>query len=131
MLEGLFGNATVEKVLLFIYNYGEGYAKKIADTFGIPVNAVQQQLIRLENGGILVSQKKGNIRFYYFNPRNYFIKEIKKLLAKEFEIMPQEEKEKYFLKKLIGARFPFFLFQILQISTYKNQILAYSNIRIS
>ena len=49
MLEGLFGNATAEKVLLYLEHYGEGYAKAIADTFeGVSLHMVQRQLTRFE-----------------------------------------------------------------------------------
>jgi len=99
MLEGLFGNITVEKILLYILIYNEGYAKKIADTFNMSLNRVQQQLQRLENGGIIVSQKKGKTRIYYFNPRYPFIKEIKALLEKAFQYLPEEIVEKYYRQK--------------------------------
>ena len=33
MLEGILGNATAEKVLLYLEQYGEGYARAIAVTF--------------------------------------------------------------------------------------------------
>jgi len=33
MLEGIFGNASAEKVLLYIEQYGEGYATAIARNF--------------------------------------------------------------------------------------------------
>ena len=60
MLEGLVGNATAEKVLLFLEQYEEGYALEIAKQFdGLPVSMVQRQLQRLEAGGILVSQLRG------------------------------------------------------------------------
>ncbi|MHB1347807.1 MAG: hypothetical protein ACYCXK_09980 [Candidatus Humimicrobiaceae bacterium] len=46
MLESLFGNATVEKVLLALNVYGQAYPAGLAKLFGIPVNGVQQQLKR-------------------------------------------------------------------------------------
>jgi DNA-binding transcriptional ArsR family regulator len=99
MLESLFGNLTVEKVLYFIYNYGEGYPKQMADTFNISLNGIQQQLKRLEDGGILVSQKKGNIRLFTFNPRYYFLKELKDLLKKAMNLLPEIELKKYFRQR--------------------------------
>lgn len=35
MLESIFGNATVEKVLLYLQNDNEGYASEIATIFSI------------------------------------------------------------------------------------------------
>ena len=44
MLESIFGNPTVEKVLLYLQNYNEGYASEIATTFSISLSVVQKQL---------------------------------------------------------------------------------------
>ncbi len=74
MLESLFGNSTVEKILFYMLVYNNSYAKRMADSFGIPVNGIQQQLKRLEEGGILVNQLKGKTRLYQFNPRYPFLK---------------------------------------------------------
>ncbi|MFH0933185.1 MAG: hypothetical protein V1832_02565 [Nitrospirota bacterium] len=59
MLEGLFGNVIVKKILFFLIVYGEGYPLGMAKVFGEPVNRIQQQLKRLENSGILVSRLIG------------------------------------------------------------------------
>ena len=55
MLAPLFGNATAEKVLLFLQNYGEGWARQIATAYDLPLLSVQRQLQRLEAGSILVT----------------------------------------------------------------------------
>jgi predicted transcriptional regulator len=57
MLETLFGNKTTERVLLYLENYEEGSGKRIADTFSLPLNAVQNQLRKLEEGGVLPKQR--------------------------------------------------------------------------
>ena len=44
MLEKLFGNQTVEKVLLYVANYGEGHTSGIAQTFDLPKS------VKLYNG---------------------------------------------------------------------------------
>ena len=77
MLEGLFGNIIIEKILFFLFVYGEGYPLGIARVFGVPVNRIQQQLKRLENGGIIASRLIGKVRLYTFNPRFPFLKELK------------------------------------------------------
>jgi len=56
MLEALLGNATAEKVVLYLEKYEEGYATAIADTFeNVSLNMVQRQLARFERAGLLVS----------------------------------------------------------------------------
>ena len=52
MLEGVLGNATAEKVLLYLEQYDEGYALGIARAFDdLPVSMVQRRLERLEAAG--------------------------------------------------------------------------------
>ncbi len=96
MLASLFGNETAEKVLLYLQNYGEGYAREIAAAYEIPLLSVQRQLQKLENGGILVSKALGRTRMFYFNPRNYFLPELKALLEKELGALPQREIQRYY-----------------------------------
>lgn len=96
MLESLFGNSTVEKVLLYLQNYGEGYASEIAATFSIRLSVVQKQLLRLETGGIVVSQSKGRTRLFLWNPRYPFLKELQNLLEKSFEFIPENDFKKYY-----------------------------------
>jgi len=96
MLESLFGNKIIEKVLFYLLVYDNGYIRGISNAFGVPVTGVVQQLDRLENGGIVVSQKKGNIRLYQFNPRYPFLSELKTLLQRAMDVLPQSEIEKYY-----------------------------------
>lgn len=99
MIEALFGNRTAEKVLLYIANYGEGYISGIAETFGIPKSQVRKQLLRLEEGGILVARDKGNLRIFTFNPRSLYKKELEALLKKILSLLSQEETEKYYRQR--------------------------------
>jgi DNA-binding transcriptional ArsR family regulator len=99
MLRVLFGNPTVEDVLLFIAAYGEGYAQQIADTFELSLFRVQRQLLKLEEAGILVSQLKGKTRMFTWNPRYPYSKELKALLNRMIEFMPKAQREKYFLQR--------------------------------
>ncbi len=93
MLEGLFGNITVEKVLFTLHVHGEGYPMGMAKTFGEPVNSFQQQLRRLENAGIVVSRLIGRVRIYTLNPKYPFLSELKTLLARAYEFIPEKEKD--------------------------------------
>jgi hypothetical protein len=99
MLEALFGNVIVEKVLFYLLAYGEGYALGMADNFGVPVNSVQLQLKRLENGGIVASRLLGRVRIYTFNPRYPFLEELKALLARSFAFVPEKEKVEYYMRR--------------------------------
>lgn len=96
MLEPLFGNATVEKILFFLETYGKGYATGLAKLFGIPVNGIQQQLKRLEDGGVVVSLMAGRTRLYQFNPRYAFLKELRELIQRAIQFLPEKEIEKYY-----------------------------------
>jgi predicted ArsR family transcriptional regulator len=95
MLEGLLGNSTVEKTLLFIHAYGQGHAKGVADALGLTLSAVQRQMRRLENGGILVSRLAGKTRLYEINPRWPFGRELAVLLEKALAFLPAEQRGLY------------------------------------
>jgi len=99
MLEGLLGNPVIEKIFFTLFIYGEGYSLGMAKTFGEPVNRFQQQLRRLEDSGIIVSRLVGNVRLYTFNPRYPFLKELTMLIAKAYEFIPDDEKDKYYKKR--------------------------------
>lgn len=99
MLEPVLGNATVEKVLLYLQNYNEGYASEIAGTFALSLSVVQKQLKRLEDGGVIVSHPKGRTRIFLWNPRYPFRKELQALLNKAFEFMLEDEIKRYYRKR--------------------------------
>ncbi len=99
MIEALVGNNTAEKILLYITNYGEGYISGMAETFQISKSQVSKQLLRLENGGILVARTKGSVRIYTFNPRCFYKKELENLLQKILSQIPRDEIEKYYRQR--------------------------------
>ncbi|HBZ68920.1 MAG TPA: ArsR family transcriptional regulator [Deltaproteobacteria bacterium] len=100
MLEGILGNATAEKVLLYLEVYGEGYARAIAATFDdLPVNMVQKQLERLEAGGVLVSQLKGRTRLFVWNPRFAFLDQLRALLQKALSTLSESDRRRYFTRR--------------------------------
>lgn len=78
MLESILGNPTVEKVLLYLQNYNDGYASEIATTFSISLSVVQKQLKRLEDGGVIVGQPKGLVLVFFCGILvTHFVKNIK------------------------------------------------------
>lgn len=99
MIEALLGNSTVERILLYITNYGEGYISGIAETFHISKSQVSKQLSRLENGGILVARNKGSLRIYTFNPRCFYKVELENLLKKILTQLSRDEIEKYYRQR--------------------------------
>jgi hypothetical protein len=99
MLEGLFGNPVIEKIFFTLFVYGEGYPLGMAKTFDAPVNKFQQQLKRLENDGIIVSRLVGNVRLYTFNPRYPFLNELKALIGRAYEYVPEKEKQQYYRRR--------------------------------
>ena len=97
MLEGIFGNASAEKVLLYLEQYEEGYATAIAGTFDdLSLNMAQRQLERFERAGALVSSLQGRTRLYAWNPRYPFRRELRALLRKALDQLPASERKRYF-----------------------------------
>ena len=94
MLAPLLGSKGSEKVLIFIAARGEGYAREISQFFDMDISTIQNQLDKLELGGILVSTTKGRTRLYTLNPRYPFLKELKQLLDKALSFYPEEERER-------------------------------------
>lgn len=95
-LKYILGNETAEKVLINIFHYKSAYANRIARNSGIPVNGVQQQLGRFEEGDILIKEKKDNVVLYSFNLKNPFIDELYEMLEKVYISIPPEDKKKLF-----------------------------------
>lgn len=97
MIEGILGNATAEKVLLYLEQYEDGYALGIAKAFdNLPVSMVQRQLERLETAGVLVSRPQGRTRVFSWNPRFAFQPELRALLRKALGLLPAAERQRYF-----------------------------------
>jgi len=99
-LEVLFGGKAAAKVLLFIENYGDGYASRIAKIFNMPLSEVQKQLRKFEQVGILVSRMVGTSRIYTWNPRDPALEGLKELLRQTLdEGIPEKTLEKYFRQR--------------------------------
>jgi len=95
-LEAIFGNRTAAAVLLFLGNYGSGYASRIAKDFTMPVSVVQDQLRRLEAAGVLISRTVGRTRVFEFNPRSPTATRLREFIAIELKALPDEIVKKYF-----------------------------------
>jgi DNA-binding transcriptional ArsR family regulator len=99
-LESLFGGQAAAKVLLFIQNYGEGYASWIAKTFEMPVSEVQKQLKKFEEAGVLVSRMVGTSRVYTWNPRDPALDGLRQLLKSTLDYGISDDRlKKYFRQR--------------------------------
>lgn len=96
MYPSLFGNKVAALCLLYIQNYGEGYIRGIATTFGVFPRSVQLQLEKLERDGILVSQFVGDSKMFRINPRLAIKSELAALLEKMLSLLPEEDTQKFF-----------------------------------
>lgn len=95
LLDVLFGNATAEKVLLFIAVNEDAYAQRMSEALGVPLSVIQKQLRRLENGGVLVSRLVGRTRLFSLNPRYPLRNELQALLKRAFSLLPSEQQALY------------------------------------
>ncbi len=99
MLSKLFGSRTAELILYYLFVYEKGYATKMSRQFGLSLNMVQKQLIKFEDAGILVSFLEGRTRVFQWNSRYPFLPELKALLEKALDYLPDSERSKYFRER--------------------------------
>ena len=99
-LETLLGGKAAARVLLYVENYGDGYASGIARTFGMPLSEIQKQLAKFEEAGILVSRKIGTSRVYSWNPRDKALTGLQQLLKDTLDKgMPDSELSQYYRQR--------------------------------
>ncbi len=94
MLKTLFGSKDKEFVLQYLLSKKEGYASKIARFYDLNPSQIGKQLDVLEEGSVVVGIQVGRSRLYTFNPRYYFLPELKALLQKALEAYPDDLKDK-------------------------------------
>ncbi len=95
MIVALFGNLNRERVLIFLYVRGSGNASEITRFYQTDLSPVQNQLEKLEMGGILSSRLVGKTRLYEWNPRYPLLLELQSLLEKMWWFYPESEKKKW------------------------------------
>jgi hypothetical protein len=96
MMEHLFGNAVIEKVLFYLLKNKTCYSSELRRVFQCSLYSFQMALARLEKGGIVVSQKQGKTLVYQFNPRYPFLQEFEQFLEKAYSYFPEEIRLKYY-----------------------------------
>jgi hypothetical protein len=99
MLKPLLGSENAERVLIFLHARYEGYATEIARFFETNLFGIQNQLDRLEAGGVLVNRTAGRTRIYSFNPAYPFLNELIILLEKALKFYPEETREKLLMNR--------------------------------
>lgn len=99
MIEVLLGSKNAERVLIYIFAREEGYPREIARFFNTDLKSIQNQLDKLEAGGVLVSREVGRTRPYVFNPRYSFLNELKALLKKAFSFYSAKEQEELMMNR--------------------------------
>jgi hypothetical protein len=96
MLEKLFGNVVIEKVLFYILVNEKGYGARLSKALNVPLFSVQKALERLEAGGILVALDEGRTRIFRFNPRYPMLEQLKAFLQKAYSFLPMPIKSELY-----------------------------------
>ncbi|MBF0313376.1 MAG: ArsR family transcriptional regulator [Oligoflexia bacterium] len=99
MIEKLFGNETAGLILLNIFHYEKIHASAISANISKALRPVLNQLQKLEDIGLLVSQEIGRTRLYFFNPKSPYTKPVKEIMQITYEAMPILLKEKMFHRR--------------------------------
>lgn len=95
MLEVLCGNKNVQKVLLFLFVNGKCYGTQLRHLLQSSLTPIQKALLRLEKGGVILSNYEGKTRLYQFNPSYPLLPELEQLLKKAYTLLPPSEKKLY------------------------------------
>lgn len=96
MLENLFGNPVIEKVLFYLLVNQKCYPSQLKKVFQMPLYSFQRAFMRLEKGEIIVSYREGKTLIYQMNPRYPFREELEIFLKKAYESFPDEWRKKYY-----------------------------------
>ncbi|MEW6410469.1 MAG: winged helix-turn-helix domain-containing protein [Nitrospirota bacterium] len=101
MLNKIFSSQTRVGVLSFLFEHlGERfYIREIAKSIGKNVSGVKRELDNLEKIGLLISEKKGNLKYFYVNEESSLCPEIKNIILKTIGV---QETVKKMLKKQKG-----------------------------
>jgi uncharacterized protein len=81
MLETILGSTSAERVLLFLAARGDGYATEIARQFDTDLSPIQNQLDRMERGGLIKHVKQGRKKVYRLDPDYQLAPELNALVT--------------------------------------------------
>ena len=84
MLEKLFNSKTRVKILSYFSLNPEAkvYIREFTRILNENINSVRRELINLENLKILISEEKGNLKFYHMNKESPIYEEITSIFLK-------------------------------------------------
>jgi len=99
VLEPIIGSNNRERVLIFLQARDVGYAREIARFFETDHFPIQNQLEKLEGGGVIVSREAGRTVLYEFNPRYAFLKELRAILEKAISYYPDDLQERLLMNR--------------------------------
>lgn len=100
MLETILGSISAERVLLFLVARGQGYATEIARVFDTDLSPIQNQLDRMERGGLIKHEKQGRKKVYRLDPDYPLTAELKALVTGAMKNLSVSQKKK--LQPFIG-----------------------------
>lgn len=95
MLEVICGSKTIQKILLFLFVNGKCYGTQLHHLLKSPLTPIQKGLLRLEKGGVILSNYEGKTRIYQFNPAHPLLTELEHLLKKAYTLLSPHEKKLY------------------------------------
>jgi hypothetical protein len=87
MLDVSCGNKNVQKILLFLFVNGKCYGTQLHHLLKSSLTPIQKALLRLEKGGIILSNYEGKTRLYQFNPAYPLLTELEQLLKKAYTLL--------------------------------------------
>jgi len=97
-LIGLFGSKAAYQVLMYLENYGQGYAAEIARTFEMSLSQVQNQLRKFEDLGLLVGRREGTSRMFYF-ARSPVTDSLRAFLREALDRLPDATLQRFYRRR--------------------------------
>ena len=84
MLERLFSSKTRVEILRLLFSNSDVrlYVRQIARELGRDISGIKRELDNLEKGGLVASEKFGNLRYYAANKSSAIYPEIKAIISK-------------------------------------------------
>lgn len=104
MLEKILGSKIAAKCMLSLYRYEEIWPSAIANDFKLTKSAVQKQLERFEDAGVLVSKLVGRTRVYLWNGKSPVSNALKNLVKIYYDDLFFDEKESFFPRRRPRAK---------------------------
>ena len=83
MMDLFSSKARVDVMKLFLLNSGSSYyQRQVSEITGQPIRAVQREIIRLENNGLIEKRTEGNRIYYNINKKNPVFEELRMIFLK-------------------------------------------------